>query len=212
MISERKEMHLRFASNLDIHGRKMSTFPNMSTFLLCSSGDDRKTFSGFHYMVLPIYWSGKVWDSLKMDKTLLESHMEAVVDNYAKMSWNKLNLTYTLLDQTEFTMASTDKFWAAKSAAMTLLENQGYVHEQDYDAILFVYHPLGGNGDFCCEGGLAALNGPFATVTYKPSMQVTRHEIGHNLGHYHHSHNTYKYRDDRPYKPGMTDGFDMVSG
>ena len=33
-----------------------------------------------------------------------------------------------------------------------------------------------------------------------------------NFGHEHHMHNHYKYRDNRPDRPGMTDGFDMMSG
>jgi hypothetical protein len=88
----------------------------------------------------------------------------------------------------------------------------GYTKDVDYDGIIVIYNTLGGDGDFCCSGGKAYLGGSLASVSYDPSWSIIRHEIGHNFGHEHHMHNHYKYRDSRPNRPALTDGFDMMSG
>lgn len=149
-----------------------------------------------------------------MDPSVIESTVKSTAENYSSQSWGKLEMTYEILPQQEFTLNWSEKIGQANGAAQQMLRNQGYYKDYDYDGILFIYNKLGGDGDFCCNGGKAYIAGKFATVAYVPSYiyRVTRHEIGHNFGHYHHVMNHYDYRDTRPYPSFRTDGFDFMSG
>jgi hypothetical protein len=175
--------------------------------------DSRKTFSSYHYIVLPIYWKGKTLEHLEMSS--IERVLEKTVENYSSQSFGKFNLTYELLPQTEFTL-SWPSYGQARSAATALIKDlKSYEISVDYDGILFIYPPQGEGGNFCCDVGAADVGGTFATVGFSPDLQymyqITRHELGHNFGHLHHVHNHYDYRNSRPNPSSIKDGFDMVS-
>jgi len=172
----------------------------------------RKTFSKYHYKVVPIFWNGKTWFSQTMDINSINNSMQMAVDNYSSQSWNKLDLSFEVVPQTEHILSSADSVGHIRWGVKDILSKLGYTKDVDYDGIIVIYNTLGGDGDFCCSGGKAYLGGSLATVSYDPSWGIIRHEIGHNFGHEHHMHNHYKYRDSRPNRPALTDGFDMMSG
>ena len=141
--------------------------------------NNRKTFSSFHYMVVPIYWNGKTGESETMDKTALFSNMGKAVNNLMAGSWGKLKLTYNIVEQTEHILASASAVNQASWGAEDILTKLGYTKNVHYDGIILIFNTLGGNGDFCCNGGKANLGGTFATVSYSTSnWTIIRHEIG----------------------------------
>jgi hypothetical protein len=141
--------------------------------------NNRKTFSSFHYMVVPIYWNGQTGESERMDKTALFSNMDKAVNNLMAGSWGKLKLTYNIVEQTEHILASASAVNQASWGAEDILTKLGYTKNVHYDGIILIYNTLGGNGSFCCNGGKANLGGTFATVSYSTSnWTIIRHEIG----------------------------------
>ena len=141
--------------------------------------NNRKTFSSFHYMVVPIYWNGKTGESEAMDKIALFSNMDKAVNNLMAGSWGKLKLTYNIVEQTEHILASASAVNQASWGAEDILNKLGYTKNVHYDGIILIYNTLGGNGSFCCNGGKANLGGTFATVSYSTSnWTIIRHEIG----------------------------------
>jgi len=141
--------------------------------------NNRKTFSSFHYMVVPIYWNGKTGESEAMDKTALFSNMDKAVNNLMAGSWGKLKLTYNIVEQTEHILASASAVNQASWGAEDILTKLGYTKNVHYDGIILIFNTLGGNGSFCCNGGKANLGGTFATVSYSTSnWTIIRHEIG----------------------------------
>ena len=150
-----------------------------------------------------------------MNMAGIEEALKSAANNYASQSFGRFQLTYELLEQKTFSISSSTRVAHANQVAQAFLKNLGYTRDSNYDGILFIYNTLGGSGDFCCRGGKAFISGKFASVSYDTNTstlyRVIRHEIGHNFGHYHHMHNHYNYRNSRPEKAFVTDGFDMVS-
>jgi hypothetical protein len=141
--------------------------------------NNRKTFSSFRYMVVPIYWNGQTGESERMDKTALSFNVDKAVNNLMAGSWGKLKLTYDIVEQTEHILSSPSRINQASWGAEDILTKLGYKKNVDYDGIILIYNTLGGNGAFCCNGGQANLGGTFATVSYSTSnWTIIRHEIG----------------------------------
>ncbi len=178
-----------------------------------STIDGRKTLSSAHYVVLPIYWKGKTWEHFDMEH--IKTVMDKTVENYYMQSFGRFDLTYELMEQTEFTLSWSAYFQARNAAIDLIRQKKSYELSVDYDGIMMFFPPQGGSGTFCCIGGLGDVGGSFASAGYETNTnqlyRITRHEIGHNLGHLHHVHNDYKYRSTRPDPSNTKDGFDMVS-
>jgi len=175
-----------------------------------SGPDGRPVLSKFKYIVLPIWWSDEDENdpNKKMDLSAIRNIMDLNNDYYDKMSFDSINVSYQILDQTKFTISSENPNFENTQTAAKEIVNQSGV---SYDGIILVSHPSQ-DGDF--DGrylGLANLNGPYNWMSYRLSFRATRHEIGHNFGHNHHI-SMRGYRKCGLEECDLYDGFDMMSG
>ncbi len=143
----------------------------------------KKTFTSFHYLVLPIWWKDE-WVPATGQWQMVQA-LNGAIDDYTKQSFNKFSLTYEILPQWRSTVSKYDTRWfGAKNACFNHVANQGYVQGRDYDGIIMI-HNSASSGIFVRESaGLATMNGDFATMATEVDWKVTRHEIGkfiHNI-------------------------------
>lgn len=218
-------------------------------FNLENSFTETPKFTSIHYTVLPIAWSDQ---KIKMNPVRIESTLKKIKEDLSMQSFNTLSFTYTLLPQTKINIRS-DGFPTVentKEIAYEILEQKfGYdisTNNDDDDEkpksrpppVLVIY-PSSQNGYFTSAGGLGNVNpsiykGVFAWVSYNGIMRgrgvnIGVHEIGHNIGHYHHQSLKDFYRrkrnfdsinnndtdndNDYDYNYGIEimDGFDLMS-
>jgi len=170
--------------------------------------DDRPVLSQFKYIVLPIWWSDENENDPdeRMDLSTIQNIMDLNNDQYDTMSFDSINVSYQILDQTKFTISSVKPGFGDTETAATEIVNQS---GNSYDGIILVYHTAQ-DGPFQGGGGWGNVNGPFIWMSYRLGFSVTRHEIGHNFGHPHHI-SMRGYRECGG-ECGLYDGFDMMSG
>jgi len=156
----------------------LESYKTVSRIFSTASSDGKKTFSTYHYKVLPIYWNGKTSDVWDMDLEIIRSQVQMAVENHSSQSWGKLKVTFEVVPQTEHVLAWAGRLGHAIAGAENILSSMGYTKREDYDGIIMVYHGLGGSGDYCCSGGKAFLGGVFGAVSYESSWRVLRHEMG----------------------------------
>jgi len=114
-----------------------------------------------------------------MDENVLLSNVDKAFSNLKAGSWGKLDLTFDIVEQTEHERSWADKIGQTRWGAEAILTNLGFTKDVDYDGILLIYNTLGGNGNFCCNGGVAYLGNSYATVAYSTSSwAIIRHEVG----------------------------------
>lgn len=170
----------------------------------------RPTLSNMHYIIQPIWWKDQTEREL-VDRDAIESAMADTLRYYREMSWNKMEITFEILNQTvlEVSEVQPTMIWSKKQTEKHLT-NSGYQKNVDYDGIILI-HPIPQSGDLARSGAVAVTNGDFIWMSDDAlEYKIFRHEIGHNFGHDHHGRNTYGYRNTRPLPTGMTDGFDLV--
>lgn len=186
-----------------------------------SGSNGAKTFTRIRYIILPIWWSDEN-TSVTMDQNKVRTAFDLTKEFYDAMSFSKISdFSYTLLEQTVFTVSQNNPgFGDTSTAAREIIRNRGYVKGTDYDQIALVYNNAN-SGPFQGSGGWGGVNGDFLWLSYpggSSSVEVVRHEIGHNVGHPHHTSNSYNYRFTRPNMmengdyASPYDGFDMMSG
>ena len=181
--------------------------------------DGRPTLSKFKYVVLPVWWSDmNIQDSnFKMDLNQISTILQQNTDYYMDMSFNKMVITYDIKPQQVLTGVSSTNadFGNTEDEALNIVQNTyNYVKGIDYDGIMLIYFPAQSGTPFQ-SGGWGTVNSDITItwMSYDLDFSVTRHEVGHNIGHPHHERNSYKYRFTRPQlTEGEYDMFDMMSG
>ena len=88
-----------------------------------------------------------------MDKNKIRTTFDLTKEFYDAMSFSKLSdFSYTLLDQTVFTVSKNNPgFGDTAAAARAIIQNKGYVKGADYDQIALIYNdadsgPFAGSG------------------------------------------------------------------
>jgi len=188
---------------------KVDDWKNSDIFTTGPEG--RPVLANFKYIILPIWWSDEDENNPEkiMDLSTIEDIMDKNYDYYEEMSFDSIQVTYQILDQTKFSISSENPdFGDTEAAARAFLDTTDY----SYDGIILVYHtaqdgPFQGGGGW---GNVNAYEVPFTWMSYRLDFSVTRHEIGHNFGHPHHI-SMRGYRECRG-ECGLYDGFDMMSG
>ena len=107
-----------------------------------------------HYILLPIWWSNESPSdpSLAMDPSQITSIMDENNDYYQDMSWGKVSVTYSILDQFQVDVSDVSPgFDDTREATRNRVASLGYVDGEDYDGLVFMHSipqnpPLGGGG------------------------------------------------------------------
>ncbi len=138
----------------------------------------QNTFSKFHYLVLPIWWSDESNNqATRVDQ--IKSALDGAVDDYKKQSFKKFSLTYEILPQWRIGVSKINPRWfGTRDACFNYVASRGYVQGRDFDGILMIHNEAASGIFDHSGGGLATVNGDFATMSTPLDWKVTRHEIG----------------------------------
>jgi len=181
--------------------------------------EGRPVLADFKYIILPIWWSDEDENDPEkiMDLSSIEDVMYTNYDYYEEMSFDSIQVTFQILNQTKFSISSENPdFGDTGAAAKAYLDTT----DNTYDGIILVSH-LAQDGPCQGEGGWGNVNAnevPFTWMSYRLDFRVTRHQIGRNFGHPRHiSMRGYRECKGECYREckgdcGLYDGFDMMSG
>ena len=141
----------------------ISTFDSFKTSVSYTPLDGKPTLENFKYIVLPIWWSDMDTSdsSLRMDPSAVAASFIYNQQYYSDMSWGKMTngVTYEVMDQRLFASSSVEpSFWDTESNAQKVVDDAGYVNDEDYNGICLMYF-VAQAGVFSGAGGWAGING-----------------------------------------------------
>lgn len=177
-----------------------------------STENGRRTLSKMRYLILPIWFNDEA--QTPADTSKIITVMEQTKAFYSDMSWNRHEISWSILNQVRLDISRTNPTLTAVSdAAQQHILTLGMKYPDTHTGIIITYN-VAAAGDLSFSGGWGAINGNVTWMSMPPSYSVTRHEVGHNYGHPHHGSNTYNWRIGRGFTTTINtpDGFDMMSG
>lgn len=104
-----------------------------------SGTGSRRTLSNVKYLVLPIVWSDD--SATAYSEQELRDIFDSVAAYYARMSWNKLSLSYQLLDQATIDVSKANPGYQEVERAVRryITDDLMLTEFIDYDAISIIY-------------------------------------------------------------------------
>lgn len=127
----------------------MDTYKNGRIF--SADGNGRPTFTSYHYLVLPIWWSEEYSTSIDVDE-MMEA-LDGAIANHYNQNWGKLEITYEILSQHRLDQSKYNPRWyGTYLSAQRAVTNQGFIKGEDFDGIMMI-HNAAASGMFKYDGG-----------------------------------------------------------
>ncbi len=156
----------------------ISNMDEYKTGRIFTQNQGKATFSSFHFLVLPIWWNDETNNKVT-EVHDIKSVLDGAVDDFTKQSFKKFRLTYEILPQWRINISKFNPRWfGTKNACFSHVASRGYVQGIDFDGIIMIHNEAASGIFDHSGGGLATVNGDFATMATSLDWRITRHEIG----------------------------------
>jgi hypothetical protein len=172
----------------------------------------RRTLTKMKYLICPVWFADEV--EKPADITLMGSIMQRNKEFYERMSWNQHEVTWEFVPDLKFVNLTTTNNPTRDQGSKECLQyinTLGKQYPTTQTGLIVAYNPIQA-GDYSFRGGVAVINYNITWMSIPFDFSVTRHELGHNYGHPHHSAYSYDWRLTRGMSTNVQDGYDMMSG
>jgi hypothetical protein len=181
--------------------------------LWTSTQRGRRTLTNMKYTICPIWLADET--NVPANIANMNAVMQKNKEFYQRMSWNQHEVTWDFLDDLKvvnFTTTSNPTRGNVADACSEYMRTvYGRTYPDTHTGLIVAYNPIK-SGDLSWRGGVAVINYNITWMSLGFDFGVTRHELGHNYGHPHHSAYSYDWRFSRGFSSNVLDGFDMMSG
>ena len=173
----------------------------------------RRTLAKMKYVICPIWLSDETNEPANVASMI--TVMQKNKEFYNRMSWNQHEVTWEFIDDLKlvnYSSSNDPTRGKVADACIDYMTNvRGKTYPDTHTGLIVAYNPTK-SGDLSWYGGVAVLNYNITWMSLGFNFEVTRHELGHNYGHPHHSAYSYGWRFLRGFSSDTFDGYDMMSG